>query len=168
MQWFGAYPQLLADHRGAHAEFLIDQIESAVAAYPWRESYRPWPGPNSNAFVAWMAATCPTCAWTCRPPPSAKTTSANHLRRGRWPHLRDAGGSQFRATQLGNDRVDCRRRVAARLLAALARPTASHHDADVEGRAIHPVEEVDLDPGLPSHPPQLGEERCGAVSRPAD
>ena len=37
-QWFGAYPQLLADHRGAQAEALIDHIESAVAAYPWRAS----------------------------------------------------------------------------------------------------------------------------------
>ena len=59
MQWFGAIPQLLADHRGAKAEALIDQIESAVAAYPWRESYRLWPGPNSNTFVAWVARKVP-------------------------------------------------------------------------------------------------------------
>ncbi|MEJ8850407.1 DUF3750 domain-containing protein [Variovorax rhizosphaerae] len=59
MLWFGAYPQLLADHRGARAEALIDQIESAVAAYPWRTSYRLWPGPNSNTFVAWVARQVP-------------------------------------------------------------------------------------------------------------
>ncbi|MBU1362107.1 MAG: DUF3750 domain-containing protein [Gammaproteobacteria bacterium] len=57
--WFGAYPQLLADHRGAQAEAMIDQIESAVAAYPWRDSYRLWPGPNSNTFVAWVARQVP-------------------------------------------------------------------------------------------------------------
>ena len=54
MLWYGAYPQLLADHRGAEAEAMIDPIETAVAAYPWRESYRLWPGPNSNTFVAWV------------------------------------------------------------------------------------------------------------------
>ena len=59
VQWFGANPQLLADHRGAPAEAMIDQIESAVAAYPWRSSYRLWPGPNSNTFVAWVARQVP-------------------------------------------------------------------------------------------------------------
>lgn len=59
MLWYGAYPQLLADHRGAEAEAMIAQIESAVAAYPWRESYRLWPGPNSNTFVAWVARQVP-------------------------------------------------------------------------------------------------------------
>ena len=57
--WYGAYPQLLADHRGASAEALIAQIESAVATYPWRDSYRLWPGPNSNTFVAWVARQVP-------------------------------------------------------------------------------------------------------------
>ena len=59
MLWYGAYPQLLADHRGARAEAMIGQIEAAVAAYPWRESYRLWPGPNSNTFVAWVARHVP-------------------------------------------------------------------------------------------------------------
>jgi hypothetical protein len=59
MLWYGAYPQLLADHRGAQAQALIEQIESAVAAYPWRETYRLWPGPNSNTFVAWVARRVP-------------------------------------------------------------------------------------------------------------
>lgn len=54
MLWYGAYPQLLADYRSAEAEAMIDQIESTVAAYPWRESYRLWPGPISNTFVAWV------------------------------------------------------------------------------------------------------------------
>jgi hypothetical protein len=59
LQWFGANPQVLAEHRGARAEAMIDQIESAVAAYPWRSSYRLWPGPNSNTFVAWVARQVP-------------------------------------------------------------------------------------------------------------
>ncbi|RZL66029.1 MAG: DUF3750 domain-containing protein [Variovorax sp.] len=59
MLWYGAHPQLLADHRGPQAEAMIDAIESAVAAYPWRGSYRLWPGPNSNTFVAWVARQVP-------------------------------------------------------------------------------------------------------------
>lgn len=59
MLWYGAYPQLLVDHRGAKAEAMIEQIEAAVADYPWRESYRLWPGPNSNTFVAWVARQVP-------------------------------------------------------------------------------------------------------------
>lgn len=34
MFWYGAYSRLLADHRGAEAEAMIDQIESVVAVYP--------------------------------------------------------------------------------------------------------------------------------------
>jgi hypothetical protein len=36
MLWYGAYPPLLADHCGVDAEAMIERIESAVAAYPWR------------------------------------------------------------------------------------------------------------------------------------
>ena len=57
--WFGAYPQLLTEHRGTEADAMIDAIEAAVAAYPWRREYRLWPGPNSNSFVAWVARQVP-------------------------------------------------------------------------------------------------------------
>ncbi|MFT3720271.1 DUF3750 domain-containing protein [Pseudorhodoferax sp.] len=57
--WYGAFPQLLAEHRGPPAEAMIDRIEAAVARYPWRHSYRLWPGPNSNTFVAWIAREVP-------------------------------------------------------------------------------------------------------------
>ena len=58
-RWYGAYPQLLADHRGTGADGMIDAIEAAVAAYPWGHEYRLWPGPNSNTFVAWVARRVP-------------------------------------------------------------------------------------------------------------
>ena len=45
MLWHGVYSQLLADHRGAEAEAMIDRIKSAVAAYPWRDSYATGPVP---------------------------------------------------------------------------------------------------------------------------
>ena len=57
--WFGAEPRLLADHRGPAAEELIDRIEAAVAQYPWGHTYRLWPGPNSNTFVAFVARQVP-------------------------------------------------------------------------------------------------------------
>lgn len=57
--WFGAYPELLADRRGDGIDAMIDDIEAAVAAYPWPESYRAWPGPNSNTFTAFVARRVP-------------------------------------------------------------------------------------------------------------
>jgi hypothetical protein len=58
-RWFGAEPQLLAAHRGAGVEALIDRIEAAVARYPWGRTYHLWPGPNSNTFVAFVAREVP-------------------------------------------------------------------------------------------------------------
>jgi len=58
-RWFGAAPQLLAEHRGADAQAMIEHIEAAVAQYPWGMTYRLWPGPNSNTFVAFVARQVP-------------------------------------------------------------------------------------------------------------
>ena len=41
------------------AQALIARIEAAVARYPWSHSYRLWPGPNSNTFVAYVARQVP-------------------------------------------------------------------------------------------------------------
>ncbi len=58
-QWFGRVPDLLVDRRGPGVEALIDRIEAAVADYPYRETYRTWPGPNSNTFVAHVGRSVP-------------------------------------------------------------------------------------------------------------
>jgi hypothetical protein len=58
-RWYGAEPMLLAQHRGPEVDALIDRIEDAVRSYPWSRSYRLWPGPNSNTFVAWVARQVP-------------------------------------------------------------------------------------------------------------
>jgi hypothetical protein len=50
--WYGNRPQVLADVRGPGAEPLVVRIQSAVAAYRYSDTYRLWPGPNSNTFVA--------------------------------------------------------------------------------------------------------------------
>ncbi|HSD61959.1 MAG TPA: DUF3750 domain-containing protein [Burkholderiales bacterium] len=57
--WFGAQPQLLVDHRGTGVDALIDQVEEAVRSYPWPNTYRAFPGPNSNTFTAWIAKAVP-------------------------------------------------------------------------------------------------------------
>ncbi len=58
-KWFGASPEIYADLRGPEAESAIDKIEAAVAAYPFKDSYRTWPGPNSNTFTAAIARAVP-------------------------------------------------------------------------------------------------------------
>lgn len=57
--WFDHRPEIIADLRGAEAEALIDKITAAGAAYPYRDSYRLWPGPNSNTFTAFVAREVP-------------------------------------------------------------------------------------------------------------
>lgn len=57
--WFGAMPAVLVDHRGAHVEAMIDDIEAAIARYPHADEYRSYPGPNSNTFLAHIGREVP-------------------------------------------------------------------------------------------------------------
>lgn len=58
--WFGAKPQLITDHRGPSAAAMIPKIEAAIKSYPWPHTYRVWPGPNSNTFLAHIGREVPT------------------------------------------------------------------------------------------------------------
>ena len=58
-RWFGSKPDLIAERRGAGVADLIARIEVAVAAYPYADTYRVWPGPNSNTFVAYVLRSVP-------------------------------------------------------------------------------------------------------------
>ena len=60
-RWFGRVPEVIFAADGEAAAALIPEMQAAVAGYAWRNhgDYRPWPGPNSNTFVAWMARTVP-------------------------------------------------------------------------------------------------------------
>ena len=51
-EWYGAPPRLLRDLRGEQAEAVLARLDKAVADYPYPTTYRVWPGPNSNTFVA--------------------------------------------------------------------------------------------------------------------
>ncbi|MBC8242394.1 MAG: DUF3750 domain-containing protein [Alphaproteobacteria bacterium] len=57
--WYGSRPKILLDRRGAAAEALIAEIMQAAQDYPYPDSYRVWPGPNSNTFTAFVARQVP-------------------------------------------------------------------------------------------------------------
>jgi hypothetical protein len=57
--WFGNRPELLKEARGPGVDELIQRIETAVKAYPYAETYRVWPGPNSNTFTAFVLRAAP-------------------------------------------------------------------------------------------------------------
>ncbi len=57
--WFGRKPELLVDRRGAGVDELVRRVQAAVAAYPYPDRYRTWPGPNSNTFVAYVGRAVP-------------------------------------------------------------------------------------------------------------
>jgi hypothetical protein len=58
-RWYGAMPEIYAEARGPEAEGMIDRLEAAIAAYPYANVYRTWPGPNSNTFTATVARAIP-------------------------------------------------------------------------------------------------------------
>ena len=57
--WFGSRPELLVDQRGEGVDELIARVERAIEAYPYAASYRTWPGPNSNTFIAYVGRAVP-------------------------------------------------------------------------------------------------------------
>jgi len=57
--WFGARPRVLKEYRGKGVDELIDAVDQAARAYPWKTTYKTFPGPNSNTFTAWIAKQVP-------------------------------------------------------------------------------------------------------------
>ncbi len=57
--WYGEKPRILKEHRGQGVDELIDAIDKAARSYPWKSTYRVFPGPNSNTFTAWVARQVP-------------------------------------------------------------------------------------------------------------
>jgi hypothetical protein len=60
-RWYSNVPVPIFTLKGDEAARLIPKLEKAVADYRWsaRGSYRLWPGPNSNTFVATVLAAVP-------------------------------------------------------------------------------------------------------------
>jgi hypothetical protein len=57
--WYGAKPKLLQKHMGPGVDELIDAVDRAARDYPWKTTYKLFPGPNSNTFTAWIAKQVP-------------------------------------------------------------------------------------------------------------
>ena len=58
-EWFSSHPTLLADIRGDGVDAVIDRMEAVIDAYPYKQHYVRWPGPNSNTFTAFVARRVP-------------------------------------------------------------------------------------------------------------
>lgn len=59
--WIGHRPEMVGDVRGPAAGAAIPKISAAIRDYPFTKygSYRIWPGPNSNTFVATVLRAVP-------------------------------------------------------------------------------------------------------------
>jgi len=57
--WYGEKPRIIKEHRGIGVDELIGAVDEAARAYPWKMTYKAFPGPNSNTFTAWIAAQVP-------------------------------------------------------------------------------------------------------------
>lgn len=50
----GGPARLAGEWRDGTAVRLKEALEDSARSYPYLYRYRPWPGPNSNTFVAWV------------------------------------------------------------------------------------------------------------------
>lgn len=57
--WFNQKPKVILDIRGQEAEQLISTILKILKAYPFRNNYHYWPGPNSNTIIAFIGREVP-------------------------------------------------------------------------------------------------------------
>ena len=57
--WYGSKPRLIKAHQGEGVDGLIEAVEEAARSYPWKTTYKVFPGPNSNTFTAWIARQVP-------------------------------------------------------------------------------------------------------------
>lgn len=59
--WYSNRPEVIYEVKGPKADRLIPKIIRSINNYPNSErgSYKVWPGPNSNSFIAWIARAVP-------------------------------------------------------------------------------------------------------------
>lgn len=94
-RWFGRAPEVVFAADGDAAAPLIPRIQDAIKGYAWRNrgDYRPWPGPNSNTFIAAVLDAVPEMRVSL--PPTA--IGKDYPYDGRW--LRPApSGTGFKLT----------------------------------------------------------------------
>ncbi len=94
-RWFGAAPRLLAEQRGDGVDGMIERIAAAAEAYPYAGTYRVWPGPNSNTFVAHLLRAVPEL----RADLPAHAIGKDYL--GWWPLARTPSGTGYQFNLFG-------------------------------------------------------------------
>lgn len=57
--WYGERPRILKEFRDDGVDSLIEAVDRAAKSYPWPDTYKAFPGPNSNTFTAWIAKQVP-------------------------------------------------------------------------------------------------------------
>ena|SRR5438046_1443952 len=94
-RWFGQIPEVVFAADGLAAAALIPRMQAAISGFAWRNrgDYRPWPGPNSNTFVAAVLDAVPEIQVTL--PPTAIGKDYPHD--GRWFRVTPSG-TGFRLT----------------------------------------------------------------------
>ncbi len=98
--WFGSRPDLLVDRRGDGVDAIIAKVETAVAAYPYPATYRTWPGPNSNTFVAYVARAVPELRLDLPPTAIGKDYLAGAALVGAEPERHRRAGLRARAARV--------------------------------------------------------------------
>jgi len=48
--------RIIKQWQGNEARPIVEKIESSPDQYPFIETYRYWPGPNSNTFAQWIVS----------------------------------------------------------------------------------------------------------------
>ena len=68
-RWYSNDPVVVHEVKGPEAQRLIPQVEAAIRGYQWSKqgSYRIWPGPNSNTFVATVLSDVPELGFDIPP-----------------------------------------------------------------------------------------------------
>ena len=57
--WYGEKPEIIKEFRGEGVDKLINSVDKAANAYPWKKTYKVFPGPNSNTFTGWIVKQVP-------------------------------------------------------------------------------------------------------------
>ena len=52
-------PKIIYSLSGKEAETIIPKIYEAIKLYPYKDSYRAYPGPNSNTFISFIIRQIP-------------------------------------------------------------------------------------------------------------
>jgi hypothetical protein len=53
-KWYGRVPNIIFEARAGKADKIIKRFKELIKLYPYANTYRLYPGPNSNTFVAYL------------------------------------------------------------------------------------------------------------------